>query len=222
MCSLTFFRCITPAAKAGDGGITTQSNKEGPRKPSSKAFAVWFTGLPSSGKSTLATLLAEELNKRGHKVEVLDGDAVRQRLSEGLGFSRKDRDENIRRIGLVCGLLTKHAVVTLVAAISPYRSARDEVRKSISDFVEVYVKASIQKCIERDVKGLYKKALAGEIKGFTGVDDPYEPPLLPELTIETDVETPKESLARIVSGLEELGYIKSIPRKGLERGRSIS
>ncbi|HEY6444236.1 MAG TPA: adenylyl-sulfate kinase [Candidatus Acidoferrales bacterium] len=202
--------------------MTTQSNKERPRKPSSKHFAVWFTGLPSSGKSTLATLLAEELKKRGHKVEVLDGDAVRQRLSEGLGFSRKDRDENIRRIGLMCGLLTKHGVATLVAAISPYRSARDEVRKSISGFVEVYVKASVQKCIERDVKGLYKKALAGEIKGFTGIDDPYEPPLLPELTIETDVETPKESLARIVSGLEELGYIKSVPRKNLERGRPIS
>ncbi len=122
----------------------------------------------------------------------------------------------------MCGLLTKHGVATLVAAISPYRSARDEVRKSISGFVEVYVKASVQKCIERDVKGLYKKALAGEIKGFTGIDDPYEPPLLPELTIETDVETPKESLARIVSGLEELGYIKSVPRKNLERGRPIS
>lgn len=176
-----------------------------------KGFTVWFTGLPSAGKSTLAALLADELRRREHEVELLDGDAARQHLSKDLGFTKQDRDENVRRIGFVCGLLTTHGVVALVAAISPYRRARDEVRKSIGDFVEVYVKASIETCMERDVKGLYKKALAGEIKGFTGVDDPYEPPLKPDLTIETDAESPKESLASILRGLEELGYVSPVP-----------
>jgi adenylylsulfate kinase len=180
-------------------------------KRSLKGFTVWFTGLPSSGKSTLAEILARELRDRGHGVEVLDGDVVRQHLSKGLGFSKEDRDENIRRIGFVCGLLTKHGATAIAAAISPYRAIRDEVRASIGDFIEIYVKASVETCMHRDVKGLYKKALAGEIKGFTGVDDPYEPPPKPELTIETEAESPQESVSRILQGLEELGYVEPPP-----------
>jgi adenylyl-sulfate kinase len=176
-----------------------------------KGFTVWFTGLPSAGKSTLAELLSHELRERGHGVEVLDGDVVRQHLCKGLGFSKEDRDENIRRIGFVCGLLTRHGAVAIAAAISPYRAIRDEVRASVGNFVEVYVKTSVETCIQRDVKGLYKKALAGEIKGFTGVDDPYEPPLKPELTIETETESPQESVARILRGLEESGYVEPPP-----------
>lgn len=176
-----------------------------------KGFTVWFTGLPSAGKSTLAELLAVKLHERGHGVEVLDGDVVRQHLSKGLGFSKEDRDENIRRIGFVCALLTRHGATAIAAAISPYRAIRDEVRESVGNFVEVYVKASVETCIQRDVKGLYKKALAGEIKGFTGVDDPYEPPLKPELTIETEKESPQESVARILRGLEDLGYVQPLP-----------
>lgn len=179
-----------------------------------KGFTVWFTGLPSAGKSTLAELLAHDLRERGHGVEVLDGDVVRQKLCKGLGFSKEDRDENIRRIGFVCGLLTKHGATAIAAAISPYCAIRDEVRASIGSFVEVYVKASLETCIQRDVKGLYKKALAGEIKGFTGVDDPYEPPLKPELTIETETEKPQESVGRILRKLEELGYVDPLPETG--------
>ncbi len=174
-----------------------------------KGFTVWFTGLPSAGKSTLAEILARELRERGLGVEVLDGDVVRQHLCRGLGFSKEDRDENIRRIGFVCGLLTRHGAAAIAAAISPYRAVRDEVRASVGNFVEVYVKASVEACMQRDVKGLYKKALAGEIKGFTGVDDPYEPPLKPELIIETETESPQESAARILRKLEQLGYVES-------------
>lgn len=175
-----------------------------------KGFTVWFTGLPSAGKTTLAQLLADELTKRGHEVEELDGDALRRQLSRGLGFTKQDRDENIRRVGFVCRLLTRHGTVAIAAAISPYRAVRDEVRAGIGNFVEVYVQTSLQTCIQRDVKGLYKKALAGEIKGFTGVDDPYEPPANPELTIETEREEPKESLFRILRRLEELGYVRPL------------
>lgn len=174
-----------------------------------KGFTVWFTGLPSAGKSTLAHLCARELQTRGLQVEVLDGDIVRTHLCKGLGFSKEDRDENIRRIGFVCGLLTRHGVAAIGAAISPYRSIRDEVRASIVNFVEVYVKASVETCIKRDVKGLYKKAFAGEIKNFTGVDDPYEAPLQPEVTIETELESPAQSAARILKKLENLGYLDS-------------
>jgi len=190
------------------------SAKSGATEKARTGFTVWFTGLPSAGKSTLARLLADELRNRGHDVEVLDGDVARQNLSKGLGFSKQDRDENIRRIGFVSGLLTTHGTVAIVAAISPYRAIRDEVRARIGNFVEVYVKASVQTCINRDVKGLYKKAFAGEIKGFTGVDDPYEPPLSPELTVETETEDPKASLARILRSLDELGYIR--PVRGTE------
>lgn len=172
-----------------------------------KGVTLWFTGLSGAGKTTLARIVETELRRRGHKVEVLDGDVVRTNLSKGLGFSKEDRDANIRRIGFVCNLLTRNELIAIAAAISPYREVRDEVRRDIGAFVEVYVKCPIDVLAERDVKGLYKKALAGEIKHFTGIDDPYEAPLAPEVVVETDRETPDESAARIIAKLEELQYI---------------
>src|ERR1044072_7886255 len=164
-----------------------------------KGFTLWFTGLSGAGKTTLARLVESELRERGHKVEVLDGDVIRTNLSKGLGFSKEDRDTNIRRIGFVCNLLTRNDVVAIAAAISPYSNVRDEVRRQIGSFVEVYVKCPIDVLAERDVKGLYKKALAGEIKNFTGVDDPYEAPLAAEVVVETDLEPPERSVVRIIS-----------------------
>ncbi|MCS7060510.1 MAG: adenylyl-sulfate kinase [Anaerolineae bacterium] len=172
-----------------------------------KGFTIWFTGLSGAGKSTLANLVAEELRARGMKVEVLDGDVVRTHLSKGLGFSKEDRDTNIRRIGWVCEVLSRNGVVAIAAAISPYRDVRDEVRARIKDFVEVYVEAPIEVLVERDVKGLYKKALAGEIKNFTGISDPYEPPLNPEVVCNSAAETVNESKAKIMARLVELGYL---------------
>jgi adenylyl-sulfate kinase len=172
-----------------------------------KGFTLWFTGLPSSGKSTLARRVEEILLERGMNVEVLDGDEVRETFSKGLGFTKADRDTNIRRIGFVAKLLSRNNTVAITAAISPYRDVRDEMRRAIGRFVEVYVKCPIEVLTERDVKGLYRKALAGEIKHFTGVDDPYEPPLKPEVLVESDRETVDESVARIVQTLEVLGYI---------------
>ena len=172
-----------------------------------KGFTLWFTGLSGSGKTTLARLVEAELAARGNRVEVLDGDIIRTNLSKGLGFSKADRDTNIRRIGFVCHLLTRNDVVAIAAAISPYREVRDEVRQQIGSFVEVYCKCSLEVLVERDVKGLYKKALAGEIKNFTGVDDPYEAPLAAEIVIETDREYPAESAARIISRLEQLSVV---------------
>jgi len=173
-----------------------------------KGVTVWFTGLPCSGKTTLALKLSEELKKRGIASENLDGDVTRKYLSKGLGFSKEDRDENIRRVGFVCSLLTKHGTVTTAAFVSPYRSIRDENRKLIGNFVEVYVKCSLEKCIERDVKGMYQKAIAGEIKNFTGVSDPFEEPEHPELVVETDRESEAESVNKILGKLEELGYLR--------------
>jgi len=170
-------------------------------------FTIWFTGLSGAGKSTISAILERELREQGRKVEVLDGDIVRTHLSKGLGFSKEDRDTNIRRIGWVCEVLTRNNVIAIAAAISPYRSVRDEVRERIGRFVEVFVDVPLEVAIQRDVKGLYKKALAGEIRGFTGVDDPYEPPLDPELVIRTDKETPEQSAGRLLSALRELGYI---------------
>jgi adenylyl-sulfate kinase len=171
-------------------------------------FTLWFTGLSGAGKSTIAGIVEAELRRRGVKVEVLDGDVVRTHLSKGLGFSKEDRDTNIRRIGWVCEVLSRNGVVAIAAAISPYREIRDEVRGKIGRFVEVYVTAPIDVLTERDVKGLYKKALAGEIKNFTGVDDPYEPPLDPEVVCHSDgSETPQESAAKVLRKLEEIGYI---------------
>ena len=176
-------------------------------RESRKACTIWFTGLPSSGKSTLSEMLEKELKKRGYYVEILDGDVVRTNLSKGLTFSREDRDINIRRIGFVCHLLTRNGVFAISAAISPYRNIRDENRALIGDFVEVFVKCPIEECIRRDVKGLYKKALAGEIKEFTGISDPYEEPLNPEVIVYSDKEEPVESLNKILRKLAELGYL---------------
>jgi adenylylsulfate kinase len=165
-------------------------------------FVLWLTGLSGAGKSTIASAVAPSLVERGHRVEVLDGDEVRTNLCQGLGFSREDRDTNIARIGYVAGKLAKHGVAVVVAAISPYRDARDKVRSSVADFVEVHVAAPVETCAERDVKGLYAKALAGEIKNFTGVSDPYEHPLEPEILLHTERETVQESVRRVLSWLE--------------------
>jgi adenylylsulfate kinase len=173
----------------------------------SEGFTLWFTGLSGAGKSTLANLTAAELRQRGHRVEVLDGDEVRTNLSKGLGFSKEDRDTNIRRIGYVCRLLARNGVIAISAAISPYRDIRDEVRREHDRFFEVYVKCTLDALVERDVKGLYKKAIAGEIKNFTGVSDPYEEPLSPELVVETHRETRDESFLRLIRTLEAQGYI---------------
>lgn len=173
-----------------------------------KGATVWFTGLPCSGKTTLALKLSAELKKRGILCEDLDGDVTRKYLSKGLGFSKEDRDENIRRVGFVCSLLTRHGAMVTAAFVSPYRVIRDEIRAMIGNFVEIYVKCSLETCIARDVKGMYKKALAGEIKNFTGVSDPFEEPLHPELVIESDKESEEESLRKILARLDELGYLK--------------
>ena len=174
---------------------------------SERGVTVWFTGLSGSGKTTIAHQLEQVLHERGRNVEVLDGDVVRTHLSKGLGFSKEDRDTNIRRIGFVCDLLARNGVVAIAAAISPYREIRDEVRAATDGFVEVYVKCPLEVLTERDVKGLYAKAIRGEIPNFTGVSDPYEEPLNPEVVLETDKETEPESLAKLVAKLEELGYL---------------
>jgi adenylylsulfate kinase len=170
-------------------------------------MTIWFTGLPCSGKSTVARLIEFQLLSWSYRVEVLDGDVVRRCLTKGLGFSREDRDENIRRIGFVCHLLARNGVIAIGAAISPYRATRDEIRRLIGSFVEVYVNCPLRICMERDVKGMYKKAQAGEIAGFTGVSDPYEEPLSPELTLHTDRETPVESARKVLEWLKEAGYL---------------
>ncbi|MBD3883472.1 adenylyl-sulfate kinase [Phormidium tenue FACHB-886] len=172
-----------------------------------RGVTVWFTGLSGAGKTTIRMEVEQILRTQGYKVEVLDGDIVRQNLTKGLGFSKADRDENIRRIGFVSHLLTRNGVIVLVSAISPYREIRDEARSRIGEFVEVYVNAPLDVCEQRDVKGLYKKARAGEIKQFTGIDDPYEPPLSPEVECKTDQETLKESTAKVIAKLEEMGYL---------------
>ena len=162
-----------------------------------KGFTLWFTGLSGAGKSTLSEIVAQRLRDAGRKVELLDGDVVRTNLSQGLSFSKQDRDTNVRRIGFVCELLSRNGVVTIVAAISPYREVREELRARIPDFLEIYVECPIDALAQRDVKGLYKKALAGEIAQFTGISDPYEPPLDPHLSIRSDLEEVPESVERI-------------------------
>ena len=174
---------------------------------SSKGFTLWFTGLSGSGKTTIARAVEEILLERGLNVEVLDGDVVRTNLSKGLGFSKEDRDINIKRIGFVCHLLSRNGVAAIASAISPYREIRDYNREMIGRFIEVYVKCPLDVLTKRDVKGLYAKALAGEIKGFTGVDDPYEEPLKPEILVETDKETEEESVAKIIRTLELMGHV---------------
>ena len=172
-----------------------------------KGFTLWFTGLSGSGKTTLARKVEEVLLERGMKVEVLDGDVVRTNLSRGLGYSKEDRDINIRRIGFVCNLLTRNDVVAIAAAISPYREIRDENRKLVGNFVEVYCRCPIEELKKRDNKGLYEKALKGEIQNFTGVSDPYEEPLKPEVVVNTDQENVEESVSKIVKTLELMGYV---------------
>jgi adenylylsulfate kinase len=170
---------------------------------------VWLTGLSGSGKTTIAKYLEKLLHERGAKVEILDGDIVRTNLSKGLGFSKEDRDTNISRIGFVANLLSRNGVVAITAAISPYRSVRDAVREHTDRFVEVYVDAPLEVCESRDVKGMYAKARAGEIKGFTGIDDPYEEPLAAEVVCKTAGETVEESALKILRFLEEKGYVVS-------------
>lgn len=172
-----------------------------------RGFTLWFTGLSGAGKSTLAELIAKELRGRGLKVEVLDGDVVRTNLSKGLGFSKEDRDTNIRRIGFVCHLLSRNGVIAISAAISPYRSVRQEVREMVGDFVEVYAHCPLEVCAQRDVKGLYAKAMRGEIANFTGVTDPYEEPLSAEVSVRTDEESPEESLTKLLQYLETQNWI---------------
>jgi adenylyl-sulfate kinase len=174
-------------------------------------FTLWFTGLSGSGKTTIAHVVGPELERRGHIVEYLDGDTVRTHLSKGLGFSKEDRDANIERIGWVAARLTRHGAAVIAAAISPYEETRQKARAMVEEwgtFVEVHVATSVEECARRDVKGLYEKAFRGEIKGFTGVDDPYEDPVSPELRINTEAHEPEESARIIVDKLEELGVLE--------------
>jgi adenylylsulfate kinase len=177
----------------------------------SRGFTLWFTGLSGAGKTTIADIVERELRARLGKVEVLDGDIVRTNLSKGLGFSRVDRDTNVLRIGFVADLLTRNGVRVIVSAISPFKEVRDQVRRNVGEgFIEIYVDAPLEVCAERDVKGLYKKAFAGEIEQFTGVSDPYEEPASPELHIKTDEEEPHESARRVILHLEEFGYLRPV------------
>ncbi|MFN2464796.1 MAG: sulfate adenylyltransferase [Candidatus Dormibacteria bacterium] len=176
-----------------------------------RGVTIWLTGLSGAGKSTISTPLAAELERRGRRVEILDGDAVRENLSKGLTFSKEDRDTNIRRIGYVAELLTRNGVAVITAAISPYAAIRDEVRARIGDFVEVHVDCSVPELTRRDVKGLYEKALRGEIKNFTGVSDPYEAPENPEVRVSSETQTVEESVADILAALESRGYIPAAP-----------
>lgn len=175
-----------------------------------KGFVLWFTGLSGSGKSTLSRMIEAELRKRGCKIEVLDGDEVRENLSKGLGFSKEDRDTNIRRIGYVAKLLARNGAIAITAAISPYAEVRNQCRAMNRHFVEVYADCSIEELTRRDVKGLYEKALSGEIKNFTGISDPYEAPENPEITVNSETQSEEESLAAILGYLESNGYIPAV------------
>jgi adenylylsulfate kinase len=179
-----------------------QANRE-------RGAVIWFTGLSGSGKTTIAQVVEDRLVDAGVPVETLDGDIVRENLSKGLGFSKQDRDINIRRIAFVAHLLQRNGVFVITAAISPYRAVRDEARAMIKDFVEVFADAPIEVCEQRDVKGLYAKARAGEIKGFTGVDDPYEPPTSPEVVCRTDRESVEGSAQKVLDKLVELKYLEA-------------
>lgn len=179
----------------------------------SRGVTVWFTGLPCSGKTAVADRVAQMLKDRGHRVERLDGDIVRQSLTRDLGYSREDRNENIRRVTFVAKLLTRNGVIVLTSFISPYRDIRGYARQEIGEFIEVYTKCPLEVCIQRDVKGMYQKALRGEIKEFTGISDPYEEPLNPELVLETDKESLEECVAKVIAKLEEMGYIDESEKK---------
>ena len=173
-----------------------------------KGVTVWLTGLSGAGKTTIARTVEEKLKARNCQVEVLDGDLIRTWLSEGLGFSKKDRDINVRRVGFVANLLSRNGVVVVAAMISPYQDIRDEIRAINKNFVEVHVNAPLELCEARDVKGLYAKARSGEIKGFTGIDDPYEVPLNPEVVCESGEESVEESADKVIGALQELGYVR--------------
>jgi adenylylsulfate kinase len=175
-----------------------------------RGFTAWFTGLPCSGKTTVADGVAEILRDKGYKVERLDGDTVRKGLTSDLGFSKEDRDENIKRVTFVAKLLARNGVAVLATFVSPYRERRARTREEIGNFVEIYTRCSVEICIERDVKGMFEKALAGEIKNFTGIDDPYEEPESPELILDTDKESIDESVRKVLDKLEELGYIEKL------------
>jgi adenylyl-sulfate kinase len=179
-----------------------QSELNHAQDPPHRGLAVWLTGLSGAGKSTIGQTVYGLLAARGYRVELLDGDVIRQQLSKGLGFSKEDRDENVRRIGYVAGLLTRHDVIALVAAISPYRETREEVRRNIGRFLEIYVNAPLEVCAGRDPKGLYRKSRQGLLPGLTGVDDPYEPPLHPDVECRTDRETPAESAQKVIAAIE--------------------
>lgn len=174
-----------------------------------KGCTLWFTGLSGTGKSTLSKLVGQRLSEAGARVEVLDADVMRTTLCRGLGFTKEDREENIRRIGFVCELLSRHNVIAIAAAISPYRAGRDELRARISNFVEIYMKCPVEVLIERDVKGLYNKALAGEIPCFTGISDPYEAPVDPDVVVDSSVESPGEGANKILQRLDQLGIMSS-------------
>ncbi|MAF26677.1 MAG: adenylyl-sulfate kinase [Gemmatimonadota bacterium] len=181
-------------------------------------FTVWFTGLPCSGKTTIAEIVAKRIQAECGKIEILDGDVVRTNLSKGLGFSREDRETNLNRIAFVCALLTRNGVPNIAAAISPFQNCRDFARDLIGNYVEAYARCPVEKCIERDVKGMYKKALAGEIKGFTGVDDPFDEPIDPEIICDTDKETVEESADRVIAYLRENGYLPKAPAEAPAAG----
>jgi adenylylsulfate kinase len=179
------------------------------RSPRGEGFVVWLTGLSGAGKSTIADALAPELRAAGKKVEILDGDVVRTHLSKGLGFSRADRDTNIERIAFVAHLLARNGVVVLVSAISPYKATREAARSTIGAFVEVHVAPPLEECVRRDTKGLYKKALAGDIPALTGINDPYEPPDAAEITVDTSTLDLRTSVQRVKAGLTALGYLEN-------------
>lgn len=172
-----------------------------------KGLTLWFTGLPCSGKTTVAEIVAETLRTNGNKIELLDGDEIRKHFSAGVGFSREDRNTHLRRVAYLCHLLTKHGVIVLASFVSPYRENRDYARGLINNFVEIYAKCSLEICIQRDVKGMYKKALNGKIQQFTGVSDPYEEPTNPELVLETDKETAQENALKVIEKMKKLGYL---------------
>ena len=172
-----------------------------------QGFTIWFTGLPCCGKTTIADRVAALLKSKGYMIERLDGDLIRQNLSKDLGFSKKDRDENLRRAIFLAKMLTRNNVIVLASFVSPYMKQRKKARKEIKKFVEVYVRCPVKICMKRDVKGMYKKALEGKISHFTGVDDPYEEPQSPELIVDTDVESVQESVGKVLDKIEELGFL---------------